>query len=356
MTTIDQSLLSPAVARCAQIANNTHPVPALQTIRLESRHGELFMEASNEISDISESVPAEGDLSRVCVNGSRFNNIIQSMSERIFLRSDNGHLRISDDQSNVKLPLTDPNDFPPIQTHARKAIGLSCPDLAKAINAVSGFSYTGPERDNLRGVQVDCSAKSMEAISTDGRMLSHFYLPLICAETRFMIPNIAVPEFIKALDREEAVIEQSERSIRVRHKSGHFSFRLLEVKFPLEQIRTILTTELTKFGQIDPQTIQNPLAIILSSSSDKKSANVDLRFSKDGIGISYEGEELDFSRTIPGNYPEHHYRVDGKRLARVLAAMDGSAEISTFYSGLNFKNKDLTIFLFAIFQANSKPE
>lgn len=356
MTTIEQTLLAPALSRCAHIANNTHPIPALQTIRLGSGQNGIVLEASNGRSDISETVPCDGKLDQICVNGSRLNSIIRSMTGTIKLETNKANLFIEDNYSKIKLPLFGLEDFPPTQGSDCKAIGLSCPDLAKAIDAVAGFSFNELGRDNLQGVQVISNPKQLITMGTDGRFLACHEQALIGAETNFLVPNHAVTELVKALDREEAVLEQGETMVRIRHKSGHFSFRLLELAFPVKTCRDIIKSELVKLGQIDPGTIKEPLGVILSCAADRKLVNIDLDFNKAGLNIVHLGEELAFERLVPGQYPDNLTRVDGKRFLKVLQAMEGPTEVSTFHSGLCFKNKDLTVFLFGIIQASSKQE
>lgn len=225
--------LREALNACAPATKARVATPMGHCVRMEAANGLLTLRATNTDVWIERTVACDGDLAPCAVALKLLQQAIElDGAENIELSCNGISLSLSGN-ANGKLSVLDPAEFPAWPESECVPYGVNCSDLADGIDAtVWATAQEDQKRPNLENVAVILSAKLLEVVASDGRIISHYSQPAIACDGGFNVPKQFTDSLVAALRMENAQLAISDKAAVVTHQHGRTRVKLSEEIFP----------------------------------------------------------------------------------------------------------------------------
>jgi DNA polymerase III subunit beta len=242
--TSNREKLLHAFQTVSAIAPARSPKPVLQNVKLEVTPNSTTLMATDlevgiryEVAGTEVEVPGA-----VLLPVGRFGSILRESSDETFrIQSDNAGTTVRGERSQFKLPVEDPNEFPPIAEFKESACyEISARLFRELIRRTIFATDNESSRYALGGIKLEWQDDVLTAIGTDGRRLAKMEGPAQAVGSPppigdvTVVPTRAMQLLERALaeDGSEVQLAIRQNDVLVKSPRATISSRLLEGRFP----------------------------------------------------------------------------------------------------------------------------
>lgn len=301
-----ESLLS-SFQTAATIAPTRSPKPILQNIKIDAKHDQTILMATDMelgirivVNDVE--VEIEGT---AVLPVARFGSLLRENSdEKLQIVADDKGIEVKGQRSKFRLPAQNPDEFPNVEEFTGDAyFEVSAATLKELIRRTLFATDTESSRYALGGVLLEFEADKITAVGTDGRRLAKMEGSLKAVgnykvhDSMTIVPAKSMQLIDRALVNDtEAVVQVVARSNDILIKSANATIysRLVDGRFPkwrdvIPKTRDGATIELSA-GPVFSAVRQ---AAIVSSD---ESRGIDFTFGNGSLVLSGNTAEVGESR------------------------------------------------------------
>lgn len=185
-----------ALAVTAPVASKKTPMPILTNVLLRCESGRLSVTATD--LNVSVTAAALADLAAVgsiCVSGKTIYDMVKSLPEgEVKLTASGAALELRSGKVRFKLPSMPAADYPATPQLPEQFATLSAATVGGLLKLTSYAMSLDETRPHLHALLLDCGAKMLVAVATDGHRLSHVAADVDTEPFTMLIPARGVHE------------------------------------------------------------------------------------------------------------------------------------------------------------------
>ena len=324
---IQTKTLTEALTRMKSIVGRKNTLPVLSSVKIDADNGGLEICGTDLDQYQTEQVECSGKLDAVCVN---LNYLMASLGgESAEIKNEKDAIIVKCAFGTTKIATLEASEFPVIPDFKdAKKHGTSCPDLEKAVSAVSWAASQDQSRYNLNCVSVSSKAQKSCAVATCGRNLAVMESALIGSDFEILIPNMMTSNLCSALAREGSSIASNDKNIKVEYEGGWYSCKQVDATYP--NWRTVMPATKTELGRVSREAIAELLSRCICFTAKDEARGV-FKFSKTGLLIDFIGDNSSLSHTLDGKFSDFEIALNIRSLLKIVQQI--KADELTFYRG-----------------------
>jgi len=345
---INTKSLSAALSALSKITSTRMSLPILSCVKIETKGKTLRLSASNLDEYQTEIVECEGKLPDMCVSLGKFQHSV-GMGETTTLEKDGEFLIIQ--PSGVGLGILSADEFPAgIDIKKMEGIGVSCADLADAIDRVEFAKSKSADRFALQPVHIVGEPKKIYAEASDGRSLAWFDRALICCDFDILVMGTFCASFCEKLRRDGSSLMRDENNLLVSHANGTYSCKIPEVQYPNTKSISV-PSEKDLLGSVNIEEMKGVLATGLAISDGRFYLSAKFNFTGAGLWISFNDpkQAAKMDGFVSGEFKSGNVALDMQFVKNALSALEAAGEkCAKFYmtdelSAVKFTAGDLSV-------------
>jgi len=316
--TLEKSAFLKALNHVQSVVERRNTIPILSNVMVQAKGNEIKLTATDLDLEIVESVAAEVlQAGAATMPAHMLYDIVRKLPDGAQLElnqaGEKGRVSILAGRSRFALQALPPEDFPDLASgEFSNNFSLAASELRFLIERTRFAISTEETRYYLNGIYFhDVGGKHLRAVATDGHRLAQSQMVL--PEGAGGMPGIIVPrktvlELVKLLEGEDAEVEVSISSQKIRFASGKLvlTSKLIDGTFPdYERViprgnDKILEADTKQFAEavdrVSTISFEKSRAVKLSLSSGKLSMvvnNPDSGSAEEEIIVSYERDAME---------------------------------------------------------------
>lgn len=279
--TIEQAVLSKALARIVGIVGKAETIPILANVRIEAAEAGLSLTVTDMDIEVTVTVPAEILIpGRTSVPARTLHDVARRLPQgsqvEIDHKPNDGVLIVKAGRSRFTLPTLDPIEFPdfaPLPDEAAD-LTLAATSLTWLIDKTRFAMSSDETRYYLNGIYLHCHGDRLRAVATDGHRLARADIPAPDGAVDMpavIVPRKTVAELVKLLDGVPGDIELivSETQIRARIGDVVIASKLIDGTFP--DYERIIPAETEAVLKIGAKALIDAVERVAAISTDKGS-------------------------------------------------------------------------------------
>ena len=316
--------LKPVISRRATL-------PILSCVKIHAERNRLHLTASDLDQYQVEKIECDGECEPFCVNFEHFFYAIGGEFSELKLGKE--ALTVTCDFGVTKLSTLGAEEFPsPPKCEGLKKVGVSCADLAKAINLVSFAASVDPGQYVICSVRIESKAKQLAAAATNGRELALVEMGLIGSDFSATIPVSFCANAASVLECDGAVLSVCDNHISVEHESSKFYAKQVDGNYP--NFRQVIPSKITKIGEVDVAAFRELVGRCLNYAVAKEAKGI-FTFSKTGVQIDFAGQNnTTLSHNLPGQFSDFEIALNTRAIHNSLSHMK-EERATLFHAGDN---------------------
>ncbi len=279
IVTIDQKLLSGALAAVGGAVAKKTTLPILDTVLLETGQASLTLTTTNLDQEASVQAQAVVDgRGSLCVEAKLLSGIVARLKGELLLEHRGAELMVVGGRGQASLPVLPPEDFTKFGAVEGTELQLAPGALAGGIGAVLHAVSTEETRYYLNGIYVEQDGEELIFTSTDGHRLATIQVTAGLDEgfDPVILPRFALSDIMKLCDRarDEVVVRISDHAFEVAAQGECYRTKLIDGQFP--DWRKVYPDEAGIRIALPRKELIEALAVAVAASREKTSA---VRFS-----------------------------------------------------------------------------
>ena len=311
---IAKSVLLPALTSVSQIRSIRNDVAAVVLEPISETSLSVFTVGADE--SFSATVACQAAERRIALNPKLLLSAVEFLDEEINISIKETVVTLRSGKKKIDLSLLDSAVvLPPIDG---SVVDLPIEKLVTALKASKFSAPHDSHRTALKSIHVVSDGETLEVHSSRGPELSIYKTTGSFTKTEFMIPNEFASLVIDSLQREEARLCISERSITVEHKLGRYSCKQLEAQYP--NMREIFNMPRTQIGVIArDEWVKTFSAIrLMRGKEENLSIRAKMSFTKQSCLIE-TFSSTPIEQEVDGNFSECVARVNALAIYDCIA-------------------------------------
>lgn len=334
--------LQKALDAIGDVPNKRSSIPILNCYKIEAKHNQLTVSASNLDAHANYVMECEGELAPVCVSAGLFRGLIQQASESVTLEMNGPKLGVAS-QGKAMLPIIKADDFPAFPVTKDKALGLSLIDLAELIDGVAWACEPNSGDSFKENIHVLALPKALRVSGFRRTVFCHGNRPLLCAESEFMFPAVFAGLVTSAMREEMAVLWVTENHVIVGSNTLSIAVKKAELNFYKMEMLDEVLKPVSSIGNLEVSELETAFsaASILCDSTILNSVKIEP--SESGINIVYAGQN-EYNGTISqGKYEFEPFSIQVPLVREALRKLQGGmaqVKVALCAQGLVFTHGD----------------
>jgi len=233
---LEKNVLIENLQDIVSILSANATLPILSNIVIKEEEGNLILEGTDLEIFIKKTIKLKVELEKsICVNGKKFNDVIQSMpGDNVTITNEKG-LKITSGKCTFKLALAPIEDYPIIPKIEGIKIKVEAQNLKSKLSKIIFAAATAETRYELNGILFDFKGGKLNLVATDGSRLA---LARIVVESKisekFLVPQKALSSLIKLIGgtKELEIIISEDKRVKFICGNAEITTRLIDVEFP----------------------------------------------------------------------------------------------------------------------------
>ena len=318
---IKTKALKTALANLSHVAARKVSLPILSCAKITAVENTLFIAVTNLDERQIETVECDGPLDECCVNFKTLDYSCGGDEMEITLGGDRLIVRFG--QNIQKFATLPAEDFPKEPNNKLKQVGVSCVDLADAIESVKWAASTDLGRYVMNSVRVEGEPKLLTCVATDGRCVAVAKKSVISAKFEATVPKEFTGNLVDSLRREGSSLWLDEKGIHVTHATGSYSCKQLDGVYP--NWGQVIPDAPPKIGSLNipaAREIYGRLETLLDGRTDSSK----LTFASDGLTIEYLSEST-LTYSVAGEFRAIQIAMAVPLMNRILTVDQLTADV-----------------------------
>ncbi|WP_294645111.1 DNA polymerase III subunit beta [uncultured Aureimonas sp.] len=318
---IERSNLLKSLSHIQRVVERRNTIPILSNVLLKTEDGAMRLKATDLDIEITESVPASGDVpGATTVPAHLLYDIVRKLPDgsevKLETTGDGAQMTVSAGRSTFRLQCLPEADFPDITAGAfTHAFTLKAADLARLVERTQFAISTEETRYYLNGIFLHTietgGALTLRAVATDGHRLARAEMPAPAGSEGMpgiIVPRKTVTEIQKLLGEgaETVAIELSDSKIRFSLGAVVMTSKLIDGTFP--DYQRVIPTGNDKALTLDRQSFSAAVDRVSTISSERGRAvklalsggqlvltvnSPDAGTATEELPVGYEAEEIE---------------------------------------------------------------
>jgi DNA polymerase III sliding clamp (beta) subunit (PCNA family) len=316
---IESKPLLAALGRLSSITSGKQMLPLLSNVLIHGTGSQVILTASDQNQWQTEILAAEGDaMQPVCLNMEHLKSAIGG--ESVTLERTGEQVIVRHGKSVMRLGTVSAKEFPAMPDTRLTGLGVSCPDLARAISQTAFCCISAKAaRPMLEGVHIVGTAKELLAESADGLNGAQYRDAIMCSEFELLIPHQMALTAVWHLEQPESSISASASAVHVKHANGSYWCKQVDAKYP--NAASIFTGERQEIGELPVMRLVEIMERCVRITDQGAAPGADITTSPDGLRVVSQWIAADLDETIDGNFQPSTSRVNCNSMVKCLRAI-----------------------------------